>query len=279
MATPAKAAVDRATARRLEMAEELAGVAVAEAHRRHVLGSRAEVLKVAGGSAVFVEPESPISQCIGCGVLGRVTDADIARIEDFYWSRGNVSQVVVSCAFAPELQQALDDRGYQIIEENLGFFRPLSGANAPAGPRGYLIRAVAPAELHAWAAMQAQSFLHDYPELGDHTATFELFASCEGYRSYIAVEQATGEWAAGGAMAVVPEGEVICLAGAATTPAHRRRGLQAALLARRLADAAASGCDLAYVSTLPGTASHRNVERAGFVEAYRRVVMTKGKPA
>lgn len=277
MRAPSNPAVDRTTARRLEMAEELAGVAVAEAHHRRVPGSRAEVLPVAGGSAVFVEPGSPISQCIGCGVMSRVTDAEIARIEDFYWSRGNVSQIVVSCAFAPELQQALAERGYQIIEENLGFFRPLAGSTAAAVP-GYLIREVAADELHDWAAMQAQSFLHDYPEMGDHTATFELFASCRGYRSYIALEKATGEWAAGGSMAVVPEGQVICLGGAATRPAHRRRGLQAALLERRLIDAAASGCDLAYVSTLPGTASHRNVERAGFVEAYRRVVMTKGKP-
>lgn len=278
MPAPAKAVVDRGTARRLEMAEEYSCANVAEAHRRHIPGSRAEVMKVAGGTASFVDAGNPTSQCIGCGVLDRVTGADLARIEDFYWSRGHLSQIVVSCAFAPELQQALAARGYQIVEENLGFFRRLPLEQPAAVPAGYLIREVQPADLHEWAAMLARFFLHDYPGLGDHTATFELLSGAKGYRSYVAIEQATGKQAAGAAMAVVPEGRVICLGGAATDPAHRGRGLQGALLQRRLADAADSGCDLAYVSTLPGTPSHRNVERAGFVEAYRRVVMTKAKP-
>jgi hypothetical protein len=50
------------------------------------------------------------------------------------------------------------------------------------------------------------------------------------------------------------------------------------MLQRRLADAAAAGCELAFVSTLPGTASHRNAVRQGFVEGYRRVVMANEKP-
>lgn len=277
MAAP-KATVDRATARRLEMAEEFACANVAEAHRRTMPGSRAEVMKVAGGTASFVDPGNPTSQCIGCGVASRVTDADLARIEEFYWSRDNVSQIVVSCAFAPELQQALAARGYQVVEENLGFFRRLPLEHRTAAPAGYVIREVEPADLDEWSAMLSRFFLHDYPEIGDSTATFRLLSSAKGYRSYVAVEQATGKRVAGGAMCVVPEGRILCLGGAATDPAHRGRGLQGALLARRLDDAAGSGCDLAYVSTLPGTASHRNVERTGFVEAYRRVVMTKAKP-
>jgi GNAT superfamily N-acetyltransferase len=39
------------------------------------------------------------------------------------------------------------------------------------------------------------------------------------------------------------------LTGAATEPAHRRRGVRSALLSARLADAAAAGCDVAVIAT------------------------------
>jgi ribosomal protein S18 acetylase RimI-like enzyme len=53
------------------------------------------------------------------------------------------------------------------------------------------------------------------------------------------------------------------LTGAATAPAHRRRGIHAALLATRLIDAA-GGCDIAVVTTDPGSKSQQNVQRCGF---------------
>jgi len=48
-----------------------------------------------------------------------------------------------------------------------------------------------------------------------------------------------------------------------TLPAARGRGCHSALLRRRLADAAAAGCDLAITDTAFGSASHRNALRAG----------------
>ena len=54
------------------------------------------------------------------------------------------------------------------------------------------------------------------------------------------------------------------MAGAATAPAHRRRGIQSALLSARLIDAAAAGCDVAVVTVQPGSRSQQNVQRQGF---------------
>lgn len=55
---------------------------------------------------------------------------------------------------------------------------------------------------------------------------------------------------------VIADGGSFCMAecvaqltGAATVPAHRRRGVQTALLSARLGDAAAAGCDLAVTTT------------------------------
>jgi GNAT superfamily N-acetyltransferase len=53
-------------------------------------------------------------------------------------------------------------------------------------------------------------------------------------------------------------------ADAATDPAHRGRGLQTALLARRIADGRDAGVDFACSAAEFLSQSHRNMERAGF---------------
>ena len=77
---------------------------------------------------------------------------------------------------------------------------------------------------------------------------------------------------AGGASLRVDK-SVAQLAGAGTAPAHRRRGIQSALLSYRLADAAAAGCDVAVITTQPGSRSHQNAQRRGFDLLYTRAVL------
>jgi len=64
------------------------------------------------------------------------------------------------------------------------------------------------------------------------------------------------------------------LAATGTLPALRRRGCQAALVQRRMADAAAADCDLVVVETTPGSPSQRNLERLGLRLAVTRVIWT-----
>lgn len=68
------------------------------------------------------------------------------------------------------------------------------------------------------------------------------------------------------------------LTGAATAPAHHRRGAQTTLLSARLTDAAAAGCDIAVVMTQPASRSQRNVQRRGFHPLYTRAVLVKNAP-
>src|SRR6185503_9938207 len=58
------------------------------------------------------------------------------------------------------------------------------------------------------------------------------------------------------------------LCGTATLPHMRRRGMQTALVQRRLADALRAGCDFAIVTTAPGSKSQENLARAGFELLY-----------
>lgn len=62
------------------------------------------------------------------------------------------------------------------------------------------------------------------------------------------------------------------LADAATLPEFRGKGCHAALLHHRIARAAARGCDLLTSFVEFGSASHRNVERAGLRVAYTKAL-------
>jgi GNAT superfamily N-acetyltransferase len=74
---------------------------------------------------------------------------------------------------------------------------------------------------------------------------------------------------------VYVSGEYAWLGFGATLPAYRRHGAQNALLARRLAEAAARGARTAVTETgerVPDkpSSSYRNILRAGFHERYLR---------
>jgi ribosomal protein S18 acetylase RimI-like enzyme len=65
------------------------------------------------------------------------------------------------------------------------------------------------------------------------------------------------------------------ISGAGTLPEARGRGVQKALLQQRLDDARVAGCDLAVVTTAPGTRSQDNVMRRGFQLFYTRAILIK----
>ena len=70
----------------------------------------------------------------------------------------------------------------------------------------------------------------------------------------------------------------IAALGAATLPEFRGRGVQTALINRRLWAAAQQGSEYAVVSTTPGSGSQRNMERRGFRLAYSKIVMVRSWP-
>jgi len=82
---------------------------------------------------------------------------------------------------------------------------------------------------------------------------------------------------AGGASLRLQDG-VAQLSGAATLPEHRRQGVQSALLRHRLAEATRRGCDVAVVTTQPGSKSQENAQKAGFSLLYVRAVLVKARP-
>jgi GNAT superfamily N-acetyltransferase len=107
----------------------------------------------------------------------------------------------------------------------------------------------------------------------DHTqfrANVRPWLSQPGWSLYLA--RANGRPAAAATLYV--HDRIGYLADAASHPSFRRRGFHAALLRRRIRDAAASGADIVFSGATPFSTSHRNMERAGMRVHFIRSLWT-----
>lgn len=95
------------------------------------------------------------------------------------------------------------------------------------------------------------------------------FSSVPDFHRFLAYS----DGAVAGAGGLRVDDGIVSLCGAATLPAFRRRGVQTSLLRHRLRWAADRGCELAIVTTLPGSKSQQNVQRVGFELLYTRAML------
>ena len=84
-----------------------------------------------------------------------------------------------------------------------------------------------------------------------------------------------GRRVAAGEAALNIDDNLAQLAGSGTAPPFRGRGVQKALVQRRLHHARDAGCDFAVVVTAPGSRSQANVMRRGFALLYARAILVK----
>lgn len=235
--------------------------------------------EIAGGWMCFSGVGSWANQACGLGLAGPVTDEELDRLVAFYVSRG-VEPRIELCPFADEsLTLGLARRGFELRE-----FENVLARELPAGED---LRAVHP---HGWP--DALELVHVDPE--DEIAVRQFVeVSTQGFRpaeepisdglleismrmvrhprcdAFLARWQ--GEAAGGGAME--SSAPVACLFGASVGDEYRRRGIQGALMLRRLERARERGCTLGVIHSRPGIPTERNALRLGFFLAYTKVVM------
>jgi GNAT superfamily N-acetyltransferase len=180
--------------------------------------------------------------------------------------------------------KTLTRRGYELVgfENVLGLRVHARMAQTLAEPSSDVTVSVASvAESSMWIDTVVTGFLHpdvfDGPPSHESTARdvldriFSDTVAAPGFERFLARR---GDVVAGGASFRVQDG-IAQLNGAATLPAHRRHGIQTALLRHRLGEAAKRGCDVAVVTTQPGSKSQENVQRAGFALLYVRAILVK----
>lgn len=257
---------DLALSRRLERAEGHAGVQFAEARRRLFPDSGAEWIECAGAYAVFDGIDSPVTQTLGLGIFEELSAASLDVIERFFLDRGAPVSHEVSPLVGVAALDLLCARQYRPIEISNVMYRPVGKPAAP--DRGDTrVRVTGPEEARIWAAVSAEGWSHEHPELLDFVLqTAAIFPAREQSPCFLA--ELEGQPGAAGSLCI--HDGVALFAGAATIPRMRRRGLQAALLRERMRYAFDHGCDLAMMVAEAGSDSQRNAEREGFRIAYTR---------
>jgi GNAT superfamily N-acetyltransferase len=252
---------DLALARRIEAAE------AANARGCTAIHPQAAALDVAGGCAVFAGADSPLSHAVGIGLSGPVTEPEMDRLEAFFRSRGGKVSIELSPLADAGILATLGDRGYRVTEFNNVLVKRLAGAAIVFTPR---VRRALPDETDLWSHTVGRGFFEEHELSTEEMDVGRAICAMPGVLCYLAAVE-SGELA-GGAAAAVYSGLATLFADS-TIAAYRYRGLHRELIAARLNEALAQGCDLATASTLPGSSSQRNYERMGFEVVYTRVTL------
>lgn len=246
--------IDFALAQRLEAAEATFGAELTQ-----------DRIWVAGGCVASLGPGSPLTHALGMGMNGPVSAEDFDRVEAFYLRRDAAPNIDICPLADVSMIELLGKRGYRPLEFNNVLVRRIV-AEDRGGP---LMMPVDDCE--RWSLTMARCFY------GEENIPEDLMVASRAlFRARSASSFLIDEVAGCGFM--VQSGLATFYADGTRAQA-RGRGLQSAFIRARIALSAERGCDLATASTLPGSQSQRNYERAGFRVAYTKIAFEMSKTA
>ncbi len=236
---------------------------------------------MAGGVAAYSGEGSPLNKVAGLGFDGPPGQVELEAVERFYSQRQCPVQVELATLADPDIARMFTGRGYRLVgfENVLGRDLGLEVSSSGAAVTSEIeVRETDETGFAAWLDTVVAGFMT--PD-GDGIPAHESFsretleevigdmAGASGFVRYLAFRGGVPA----GAASMRIQGEVAQLSGASTLPAHRRKGVQTALLARRLGDAARAGCGVAVVTTQPGSTSQKNAQQHRFDLLYARAIL------
>ncbi|RPH35342.1 GNAT family N-acetyltransferase [bacterium] len=259
-------------ARRLERTDAWVGLESAKIYCSLSPDSGATAVPVPGGYAVFRGIGSPLTQVLGLGMTGPVTEGEMEQLEDFFRARGSRAQIEL-CPFADRsVFRLLASRAYAPLEgSNMLVKRVKQDGRVPVPPALPPVRRCAPEEAELWAHTVMQGFTGEQALPEDNVA---VLASLFKHPETACFLAALGGQPAGAGALSVHQG-VAALYGATTLRGYRRQGVQLAIIQALVNCSIDLGCELAYSLTQPGSISQRNLERQGFGVAYTRFTMIR----
>lgn len=250
--------MDLAVALRIERNRAAAARWYIESHRRVRPDHGATYFEIAGGIVAWSTRfgSTSLAKAAGVGLGTPVTADDLDRIEAFFRERDVPARVAV-CPFThPSLFALLAERRYAIVQHDNVLARPPAEAPRATAP-GVVVERVSASRFVEWANIVREGM--EAPPGDEERGRTIAAAFVDSGKTHAFVATRDGEIAGAGGL-LVDDG-VATLFAASTLSAHRRRGVQGALIAARLEHARALGCDLATAITEPGSDSQRNLER------------------
>ncbi|HEY0840225.1 MAG TPA: GNAT family N-acetyltransferase, partial [Vulgatibacter sp.] len=218
---------------------------------------------------------------VGLGLDGPVHGRDLDRVVAFYRDRGVAPTVEVSPFAHESLIHGLAERGFALREFETVLARtiaPREDLRPSSWPQGLEIVDVDPRDdeqVRTFIDVSTSGFRPEgHPLDGANEVLSRRMVEHPRSRAFLALVDGV---AAGGGAVEIGE-DVACLFGTSVLPAFRRRGIQQALILRRLERCREEGSSLAVIHSIPGAATDRNALRLGFTLAYTRVVLYQRPP-
>ncbi|MBX3470060.1 MAG: GNAT family N-acetyltransferase [Planctomycetes bacterium] len=242
-----------------------------------------ETIEVAGGLASFGGVGAWLNQACAVGLDGPVAPGEVERLVAFYAERGVEPKVILSPFVDPTLLEALGARGFTVREFETVLARglepgePLAPAVHPP-PAGLTLERVDPADAAALATYVDVSTAGFRPEGAPPDPVLSRFVVDHVRRPGVGAVLARIDGAPVGGGALEVGDGVAAFMGASVLAAVRRRGVQQALIARRLELARDAGARLATIQARPGIPTERNAARLGFRVAYTRATVAMAGP-
>lgn len=226
---------------------------------------RSEVHPVAGGWLVLAGAGMYVNRALAAGIDEELTPADLDLVRARSTALGIVPTIEVTSLTLPRSVRAISKRGY--VHDHDADVTCLTRTIPPtpieASDRVVIHRVESREDLRSWQATSAAGWGHTAPDARRTSDAFAEAAHALHHEHLFVAFDSTDGRPLGCASMTVRDG-VAVLGGMSTLPAERRRGVQAALLGYRFAEAGRRGCDLAVTTTARGSNSERNLRRYGF---------------
>lgn len=263
---------DLALSNRLETANAVSNVKLANEYANAFPNSGTETLAIAGGYAIYLGDNSPMTQALGMGLEQPISTNEIEKIENFYFQKNSAVNIELSPYVDLALLELLAKREYHLTEVSNVLVKHLDKNNL-AAPANSEIEIISVKEHNT--EILANTLIKGFGVEGKLAdllkKVWELGIKIPENLSFLA--KIHNNFVGGGGMFIY-EG-IASFSGASTLPEFRKLGVQTKLLQHRLSLAATLGCDLAMISTLPGTTSQHNAEKQGFRIVYTRIKLMR----
>lgn len=246
--------------------------AIAQSHRSFTkfcqkILNEGDILELDSGGAFFSGIESPFSQVIGWG-FNEVDPNQLDEIENFYFShKMPTCSIELSPFVGNGVLNILSKRSYLVKEwSQISYLFTPDYLPKPISNQICIKIIEEENELEEWGKIVAKGFGAE-----NLSTIFSLYGKTEGIYPF-------GAWINGklcGTATITIYNDIADLGVTSTLEEFRGKGIQKALLSKRLEFAKTKGVKIATVTTEPGSISDLNIQKIGFSPAYTRLGLVK----